>query len=261
MNKDERILDGKRVVVVGGGGLLGAKICAASVAAGASCAIADTSRERAELVSSHVHAEHGIKPAVIEMTISEASSVDLMIEEVSRRLGGVDALVNAAYPRNKQYGARFEDVTYSGFCENVNLHLGGYFLVSQRILEYFKKNGGGCLLNISSVYGVVAPRFQIYSGTAMTMPVEYAAIKAALIHLTKYMAKYYAGSGIRTNCLSLGGLYDNQPEEFVKNYREFCLDKGMLDPDDVVGAILFLLSDKARYVNGQNLIVDDGFSL
>jgi len=95
----------------------------------------------------------------------------------------------------------------------------------------------------------------------MTMPVEYAAIKSALIHLTKYMAKYYAGNNIRVNCVSLGGLWDNQPDSFRNGYRKHCLNKGMLEPTDIVGTIIFLLSDQARYINGQNIIVDDGFVL
>jgi len=97
--------------------------------------------------------------------------------------------------------------------------------------------------------------------TPMTMPVEYAAIKAALIHLTKYMATYYAGNNIRVNCISLGGLWDHQPESFLNAYKSFCLDKGMLNPEDVVGTVLFVLSDVSRFLNGQNICVDDGFTL
>ena len=107
----------------------------------------------------------------------------------------------------------------------------------------------------------MAPRFEIYGETAMTMPIEYAAIKSGLIHLTKYMAKYFKGDNIRVNTLSPGGILDEQPEEFIKAYNEQCLTKGMLAPKDIEGALLFLLSENSRYINGQNLIVDDGFSL
>ena len=93
------------------------------------------------------------------------------------------------------------------------------------------------------------------------MPVEYAAIKSAVIHLTKYMAKYLKGSHIRVNSISPGGILDKQPEAFLEAYKKLCTDKGMLDPADITDALLFLISDLASYVNGHNLVVDDGFGV
>ena len=95
----------------------------------------------------------------------------------------------------------------------------------------------------------------------MTMPVEYAAIKSALIHLTKYMAKYLKDKNVRVNCISPGGILDKQPESFLEQYKSNCLSKGMLDPEDIMGALVFLLSDASKFINGQNIIVDDGFTL
>ena len=94
------------------------------------------------------------------------------------------------YPRNSRYGRRMEEVEYADFCDNLGMHLGGYFLVMQRFAAYFKREGGGNMINVSSIYGVVAPRFEVYEGTPMTMPVEYAAIKSGLLHLTRYFAQY-----------------------------------------------------------------------
>lgn len=254
-------LSGKRVIVVGGAGLLGSKICDELVKSGATCVIADASEERAVYTASEIKKKYNVKPLTKVVSIVDILSIDKMIKECSDEFGGIDSLVNSAYPRNKQYGRKFEDVTFNDFCENTNMHLGGYFLVSQRILEYFKLNEGGNLLNMSSIYGVVPPKFNVYNNTPMTMPVEYAAIKSAIIHLTKYMARYYAGNNIRVNTLSLGGLLDAQPESFLNAYRDYCLDKGMLNTDDIVGTVAFLLSDAARYINGQNIVVDDGFTL
>ena len=75
------------------------------------------------------------------------------------------------------------------------------------------------------------------------------------------MAKYFKGKRIRVNTISLGGIEDRQPEPFLKAYKDFCLNKGMLDAKDVCGTVLFLLSDLSEYVNGQNIVVDDGFTL
>ncbi len=100
-----------------------------------------------------------------------------------------------------------------------------------------------------------------YDNTPMTMPVEYAAIKSGLIHLTKYMAKYFKGMNIKVNALSPGGILDKQPESFLEKYKEKCLNKGMLENSDLKGTLVYLLSDMSKYVNGQNIVVDDGFSL
>ena len=117
------------------------------------------------------------------------------------------------------------------------------------------------LVNMSSIYGVMAPRFEIYAGTKMTMPVEYAAIKSALQHLGSYVSAYTKGTKFRVNCVSPGGILAGQDQAFLGRYNSHCRDKGMLEPKDILGAVLFLLSDASEYVCGQNIIVDDSFSV
>lgn len=195
------------------------------------------------------------------MDITDKNSIDTLIKEVTKEFGSIDAVINNAYPRNKTYGSKLENVTYESFCENTNMHLGGYFLVSQIFSEYFKINKRGNVINMASIYGVIPPKFEMYNDTEMTTPVEYAAIKSAIIHLTKYYAKYYKNYGIRFNSISPGGILDNQPESFLVAYKKNSLSKGMLNVSDLFGALLFLLSDSSNSINGQNLVVDDGFSL
>jgi NAD(P)-dependent dehydrogenase (short-subunit alcohol dehydrogenase family) len=145
--------------------------------------------------------------------------------------------------------------------ENLGMNLGGCIIPSQLFSLYFQKQGHGNIINISSIYGVIAPKFEIYDDTEMTMPVEYAAIKSGMLHLTKYMAKYFKGMNIRVNAISPGGIIDHQPKEFLENYKEKCLIKGMLNQSDLNGTLIYLLSDMSKYVNGQNIVVDDGFIL
>jgi NAD(P)-dependent dehydrogenase (short-subunit alcohol dehydrogenase family) len=169
--------------------------------------------------------------------------------------------VNNAYPRGANYGREFFAVEYEDFCANLSMHLGGYFLCAQQFADYFKRQRSGNIVNLSSIYGVVAPRFEIYEGTDMTMPVEYAAIKSGVIHLTRYMAAYLGPFGIRVNALSPGGIKADQPQRFQEQYRKETAGKGLLDASDLAGALVFLLSDASRHITGQNLIVDDGFTL
>ncbi len=133
--------------------------------------------------------------------------------------------------------------------------------MAQQFCLAFKKQGYGNIINMSSIYGSIAPRFQIYDGTPMTMPVEYAAIKAAIEHLTRYFAQYFKGTGIRVNCLSPGGILAGQSTDFLTSYKKHCASKGMLDAEDLLGALIFLLSDESSFMTGQNLLIDDGFSL
>jgi len=114
---------------------------------------------------------------------------------------------------------------------------------------------------ISSIQGISAPKFRHYEGTSMTSPIEYSAIKAGVNAIGRYLAKYLNDKNLRVNVVSPGGILDKQPESFLKRYREDCINKGMLDADDIVGAVCFLLSDDSLFVNGQNIFVDDGWSV
>ncbi len=95
----------------------------------------------------------------------------------------------------------------------------------------------------------------------MTNGPEYASIKSSLVFLTKFIAQRLKGTGVRINAISPGGVLDGQPDSFVNNYKKYCNSKGMLDPKDLAGAVRFLISDDSKYVTGQNIIVDDGFSI
>ena len=175
-------------------------------------------------------------------------------------IGLNDAVVDNAYPRNGQYGRKLPDVTYADFCENLNLHLGGYFLSTQQFSEYFRQQNHGHVVNISSIYGLVPPRFDVYEGTTMTMPVEYAAIKSALQHLSLYFMRYYKGTALRFNVISPGGILGNQSDVFLERYNRYAQYRGMLSPDDIAGTLVYLISDLSACVNGQNIVVDDGWS-
>jgi NAD(P)-dependent dehydrogenase (short-subunit alcohol dehydrogenase family) len=254
------MLKDKVVVVAGACGTLGRAFCRGIADAGGRVVVADLQAESAQKLADELKAE-GKEAIGCVLDICRRESIDGLIAEASRQFGAIDAVVNSAYPRNAQYGARLEDVSYESFCENLSLHLGGYYLLAQRFAIHFAGRGGGNVVSLASIYGTLAPRFSVYSGTEMTMPVEYAAIKAGIIQLTRYLARYFENSGVRFNCLSPGGVLEGQPRPFLDAYRRYCTSKGMLDAKDIIGALLFLLSDDSRFMNGQNLVIDDGFSL
>lgn len=254
-------LDGKVVVITGGAGVLGRTFALGVANLGGRPVLADINVQAAKVVATELRELSQGDVEVAELDITSKVSISDLIKNLQQRFGRIDAVVNNAYPRNKNYGRRLEDVAYEDFCENVNSHLGGYFLVAQQFCLAFKEQGHGNLINMSSIYGSMAPRFEVYEGTPMTMPVEYAAIKSAVVHLTRYFAQYFKGHGIRVNSLSPGGILANQWPDFLAAYNAHCASKGMLVPEDVVGTLIFLLSDESRYMTGQNLFVDDGFSI
>jgi NAD(P)-dependent dehydrogenase (short-subunit alcohol dehydrogenase family) len=256
------LLNGKIIVVTGGCGLLGQEFIKGIVNSKGIAIITDIEEEKGESIVKKIRDQLESDNVLFrKLDITSLESVKTAIGFFKDKFGKIDALVNNAYPRNMNYGNNFEKVRFEDFTENINCHLGGYFLISQQFAEFFKSQKFGNIISISSIYGVVPPRFEIYDNTTMTMPVEYALIKAAIIHLSKYMAKYYKGTGIRFNCLSPGGILNNQDQLFVDKYNSFALSKGMLDKNDIIGALVFLLSDMSKYVNGQNIVVDDGWSL
>ncbi len=255
------MLNEKVIIVTGGAGYLGRSFVKAIVEQGAIAVIADVNAEASNQLSEKIAIDYPGKVCAVPLDITNKESICNLIANIKERYGRIDAVVNNAYPRNANYGNKLEDVTYTDFCENTSVHLGGYFLVAQQFALFFRSEGRGNIVNMSSIYGTMAPRFEVYDGTLMTMPVEYAAIKSSIVQLTRYFAQYFKGENIRVNCLSPGGILDNQPEEFVKAYNAYCNEKGMLDPVDMVGPLIFLLSDVSKYITAQNLIVDDGYSV
>jgi len=256
------LLDGKVIVITGGAGLIGQEFAKAVISQGGIAVIADIDEEGMQYaIKELAQTLPSNKIDVFKLDVTSKDSLQKCIDYVDSKYKKIDALINNAYPRNKNYGRHFFDVEYDDFVENLGMNLGGCIIPSQLFSLYFQKQGYGNIINISSIYGVIAPKFEIYNNTEMTTPVEYAAIKSGMLHLTKYMAKYFKGKNIRVNAISPGGILDGQPREFLSEYNQKCLTKGMLDGCDLSGTLVFLLSDMSMYINGQNIVVDDGFSL
>lgn len=254
------MLSGKKVLVIGAGGLLGKSFVEAIIKEGGNVIAADKNVAALDyFIAKHCDGVNS-ENRVIELDITDNDSFD-RLEKSFMDISGLDSAVICAYPKSRSYGRSLEDVTYDGFCENIDLHLGGYFLSLQRLALLFKNSGSGNIVVLSSIYGSKAPRFDIYEGTKMTMPVEYSAIKAGVENLVRYFAAFYANRGIRFNLLSPGGVRDGQSQSFQEKYNAYAKSKGMLDPDDLCGPLIFLLGEQSKYLNGHNLIVDDGWSL
>ena len=262
------LLKDKVVIVVGGCGLLGKAFVNDIIENKGICIIAD--KDSTEGINQQRNIAESYNNAVIEFIscdLSQVNSISDVVNKTHTKFKKIDAFVNVSYPRNENWGKYlFDNLPIEDFNENMSLHLGGYFQAAQIICNYFKKQGYGNIIQVASIQGVQAPKFDTYkdiyiNSQQMSSPVEYSIFKAGIIHFTRYLAKYFKGHNIRSNCISPGGIRDNQPIEFMERYKSHCLTKGMLDPQDISGTLVYLLSDLSKYVNGQNIIVDDGWTL
>ncbi|HBG47513.1 MAG TPA: short-chain dehydrogenase [Deltaproteobacteria bacterium] len=241
--------EGKVALITGGNGLIGRELARGLAEHGARVVVGDLERRRQSAAG------------FVRLDIGSERSVASALARVAGKYGAVDILVNCAYPRTRDWGAKLEDIPFSSWKENVNDHLGGYFLTCRLAAELMRRRGGGSIINLGSIYGVAAPDFSIYEGTGMTMPAAYSAIKAGLLGLTRYMASYYGSFNVRANCVSPGGVLDGQPRRFVKKYCSKVPQGRMASPGDIVGAVVFLASEASSYVTGQNIVVDGGFTI
>ncbi|XAK03146.1 oxidoreductase [Campylobacter coli] len=257
------MLKNKIIVITGGSGLIGSSFVEAVVQNQGIAIIADINLDLAHKLKSRLEVKYqNANVDCVLLDITSKDSIQKCIAYLNDRYSKIDALVNNAYPRTSNWGKKsFYEIEYEDFCLNMNMQMGGYLLCSQQFSIYFKKQGFGNIVSMSSIQGMHAPKFDTYCGTNMTSPIEYSIIKAGVNHMTRYLAKYFANSGIRVNAIAPGGILDKQPEIFLKRYREYCASKGMLDAQDLNGTLVFLLSDNSKFINGQILVVDDGWGL
>jgi NAD(P)-dependent dehydrogenase (short-subunit alcohol dehydrogenase family) len=241
-------LKDKIILITGGNGFLGKAILKDLCKKGAFCVSMDINHETNEDLSN------------LNCDITNEESINLAICQLIKKYGRIDGLVNNAYPRTKDWGKKFEDIPLSSWRENVDWQLSSHFYVSQVVSSFMIKEKNGVIVNMASIYGVVGPDFSVYDGTEMTMPAAYSAIKGGLINFTRYLASYLGKHKIRVNAVSPGGIFDNQNEIFVSQYERKTPLRRMGTPEDISPVVSFLLSDDARYITGQNIIVDGGWT-
>ncbi len=256
------LLNSEVVLITGAAGRVGESTAIEIAKNGGKLILSDISKDNLSQLKSKL-LKH-TKPENIKLMnidICSSTSIDDLISFSVSSFDRITSAIHCAYPRSKQWGKIFEEIDIDLLSQDLKNQLGISIIFSQKIIRHFLENQGGNLIHISSIQGLGAPKFEHYENTNMTSPIEYSAIKAGIISITKWLAKYYKNKNIRINCISPGGIYDKQNEEFVQKYRESCTNIGLIDSCEIARLIVFLLSKNAQAINGQNLIVDDGWSL
>ena len=197
-------LKNKVILVTGGSGLIGKAI------------VNDINKKQGIAINADINIESNIKDQRVKMDITNEKSILQGIKLVLQEYDRIDGLVNNAYPRTSDWGLPFEEIPMEYWQKNVDIQMNSYFFLMQQVLKHMKKNKMGAIVNITSIYGVVGNDFTIYDGLNMNPPAAYSAIKGGIINLTRYLASLFGQTNIRINCVSPGGIFDNQNPEFVK---------------------------------------------
>jgi NAD(P)-dependent dehydrogenase (short-subunit alcohol dehydrogenase family) len=259
-------------IVTGGVGLLGKEFCRTLAEAGASVVVVDLNADAAAKVVDDL-TQSGYRALGVATDITNHQSVNALIETVIATYGRVDVLVNSAAldPKFDPDAAAkgiapgaFEDYPLEQWNAALNVNLTGMFLVTQAVARQMVVQGKkGSIINICSTYGLNGPDQRIYikDGKRVAFkPVYYTTTKAGVMGFTKYLAAYYAGTEIRVNALTPGGVFNNHEEYFVTNYAAKTILGRMAKKDEMNGALLFLASEASSYMTGNNVIVDGGWT-
>jgi NAD(P)-dependent dehydrogenase (short-subunit alcohol dehydrogenase family) len=264
-------LSGRAILVTGGGGFLALGFGRALGRAGGRVVLADIDIERAETNAATLVGE-GLDARAEQVDITDAASVDRLVQTVLDRLGRLDGLLNSAAidpkfePTSEHDGTgRFELYPLDLWERSLRVNLTGTFLVTQAATRHFLAEDRGVIVNVASIYGMSGPDQRLYTEDESLppphfKPVDYSVTKSALFGFTRYLAAYFAGTGVRANTVTFGGIEHGHDDGFRERYGRRSPMGRMGDLDEVGGVMVFLFADESSYMTGSNVVVDGGWT-
>jgi NAD(P)-dependent dehydrogenase (short-subunit alcohol dehydrogenase family) len=262
-------LSNRSVIIAGGAGQIGFSFAEILADAGANVFIADLDTEMAREKAGKIN-DDSIKDKIkiCRIDVSSEEDVKKVFKEIYEEAGNIYGVINSFHFKgnsrkldtSSNFFANFENYPLEAWEKVHDINLKGTFLMCREAVPYFKMNGGGVIVNVSSTYGNISANKNIYGNSGINSPASYASSKSAIINFTRYLATHLSDYNIRANVLSPGGVFNNQSEEFLRNYTSLTPLKRMARPEDYQGAILYLISDASKYMTGANLIVDGGWT-
>jgi NAD(P)-dependent dehydrogenase (short-subunit alcohol dehydrogenase family) len=256
-------LSGRVALVSGGAGGIGTAVVEALAELGAAVVILDFDRARADALAGRISTSARVRAIAIATDIEDRQNIPGVVRDVEQAFGRLDILVNCAALVGTSaldgWAVPFEKQSVSTWERGLAVNLTAAFVLTQSCARLLAANGCGSIINVSSIYGVVGPDPRLYENTELGNPAAYAASKAGLLQLTRWLATMLAPR-VRVNAMTPGGVWRNQPELFVKRYVDRTPLRRMATEEDFKGAVAYLASDLSSYVTGQNLIVDGGWT-
>jgi NAD(P)-dependent dehydrogenase (short-subunit alcohol dehydrogenase family) len=262
-------LTGKTAIVTGAVGILGQRFCRGLAEFGAQVAVVDLTADKCSAFAAELEREYGVAAIGIACDVSDPASVASMVEQVVKRFGAINILHNNAASKSSDLDAFFastEKYSLTEWRKIMSVNIDGMFLVAQAVGGQMQKQGtGGSIIQTASIYGIVSSDKRIYEGSfyldrQISNPAVYSTSKAAVVGLTRYLAANWGDAKIRVNALVPGGVESGQNDAFKARYSARVPLARMAQPDEMVGAVVYLASDASSYVTGHCLIVDGGLS-
>lgn len=259
-------LSGKVIVVTGGTGLLGSAYCETLAKQGANVVVADLPASKPQELADKIAKEYGVKTLGMDCDVGNETDVVALFQQTMEKLGQVNGVMNNAAAtgehlmRSGAVFSPFEEYPLAVWDAVMKVNLTGVFLVAREGGKAMLKSGGGSLVNVSSTYGVVGPDHRIYEGMKFKSFPGYSAAKAGVHGLTRWLATYWGDKGIRVNTLVPGGVENNHDPVFVQRYSDRTPLRRMAKREDMVGMVVYLMSDNSAYTTGQQYFVDGGWT-
>ena len=256
-------LSNRTIILTGGAGLLGSQYAEGLSQAGANLILADINYAGCKNIAKQLEKKYQNSILPIKLDLTDQKSIKNMVKKTVKKFSKIDVLINnAAFQgkSGKERQIKFEDLPSSLLDKAISVNLTGIFLSCQEVGKIMIKQKRGVIINIASIYGIVAADQRIYGKSGQNSAVYYAATKSAILNLTRYLASYWNRTGIRVNTLSPGGVENNQGSLFIKNYSYKTMLGRMAQKNEYVGAMIFLASDASSYMTGSNLVVDGGWT-
>jgi NAD(P)-dependent dehydrogenase (short-subunit alcohol dehydrogenase family) len=256
-------LSGKNALLTGAAGNLGSTFARTLAEMGCSLILVDLNIEKLRDLKLSL-AEFNVPVTIYAADLENSEARVNLHAEILGENETLDILINnAAFVGSSSlpgWSTTFENQTIDTWRRALEVNLVAAFELTQLCYQNLLRSQGGSIINIGSIYGFNAPVWSLYTDTDMSNPAAYAASKGGLLQLTKWLAATLAPN-VRVNSISPGGIYNFQPESFVSNYVKRTPLGRMADPEDFVGAIVYLATGMSSYVTGTNLVIDGGWSI
>jgi NAD(P)-dependent dehydrogenase (short-subunit alcohol dehydrogenase family) len=262
-------LKGKNAIVTGAVGILGQRFCRGLAEFGAQVAVVDLDQDRCSAFAQGLERDYGTRSFGIACDVSDPVSVANMVDQVVERFGAIHVLHNNAASKSADLDAFFattEQYSLPEWRKIMSVNVDGMFLVAQAVGNQMQnQRTGGSIIQTASIYGLLSSDKRIYEGSfylgrQISNPAVYSTSKAAVVGLTRYLAANWGDARIRVNALVPGGVESGQNDIFKARYSARVPLARMAQPDEMVGALVYLASDASSYVTGHCLVVDGGLS-
>jgi NAD(P)-dependent dehydrogenase (short-subunit alcohol dehydrogenase family) len=257
MNDSLFDVSGRVILITGACGLIGQVLVQAFHARGAKLALADIADAKPDQLAATLGGETLGKAC----NVSLAEDVVALLKATLDRFGRIDVLINGHQYKPKGFlEAKAESFPEELWNAIMDVNLKGTFLMCRDFGRVMLEQGKGSIINFASTYGVVSSNPDLYEGNSLGNPIAYSASKGGVIMLTKYLGAHWAAKGVRVNCITPHGVWNNHESGFMERFSAKSPMKRLMTAEEVVGATVFLASDASSYATGSNILVEGGWT-